>query len=37
LRKQFDKNKTSIPERTETVIRLLKQKSATTQPYIIDR
>jgi PKD repeat protein len=37
LRKQFDKNNTSIPERTETVIRLLKQKSATTQPYIIDQ
>lgn len=35
LRKQFDANRTSIPVRTETTIRLLKQKANATQPNLI--
>ena len=35
LRKSFDDNQTSIPVRTETTIRLLKQKANATQPLLI--
>lgn len=35
LRKRFDMQRTSIPERTETTIRLLKQKASETQPDLI--
>ncbi len=35
LRKQFDAEKTSLEVRTATVINLLKQKAATTQPQIL--
>ncbi|MFK7948229.1 MAG: S8 family serine peptidase [Saprospiraceae bacterium] len=36
LRKQFDANLTSIAVRTETTIRLLKEKANTTQPDLIN-
>ncbi len=36
LRKQFDAENTSLEVRTETVIRLLKQKANSTQPNLIN-
>ena len=36
LRKQFDAANTPLNERSETVIRLLKQKAAETQPLLIN-